>query len=266
MISQVPNNVTAKSSPSYPAWVTDELLRGYYDTEWGIPVTDERGLFEALSLEAFQVGLSWRTILARREAFRRAFEGFDPERVASFNEQDVARLLEDEGIIRNERKIRAVISNAKLTLRMRELAAASDSFPAERIPLPLIASSSAPNEAGRTESPQAKVPRTVRRRGRMLSIEELERMRERTLPDGTRVPGGLPAWLWSFAPNETIAPRTLEEIPTDTAESAVLAKSFKALGGVFLGPVTAYALMCAVGMVDAHLLDSHRRGCSGLFN
>lgn len=266
MISQVPNNVTAKSSPSYPAWVTDELLRSYYDTEWGVPVTDERGLFEALSLEAFQVGLSWRTILARREAFRRAFEGFDPERVASFNEQDVARLLEDEGIIRNERKIRAVISNAKLTLRMRELAAASDSFPAEGIPLPLIASSSAPNEAGRTEPPQAEVPCTVRRRGRTLSIEELERMRERTLPDGTRVPGGLPAWLWSFAPNETIAPRTLEEIPTDTAESAVLAKSFKALGGVFLGPVTAYALMCAVGMVDAHLLDSHRRGCSGLFN
>ena len=266
MISQVPNNVTAKSSPSYPAWVTDELLRDYYDTEWGVPVTDERGLFEALSLEAFQVGLSWRTILARREAFRRAFEGFDPERVASFNEQDVARLLEDEGIIRNERKIRAVISNAKLTLRMRELAAASDSFPAEGIPLPLIASSSAPNEAGRTEPPQAEVPRTVRRRGRTLSIEELERMRERTLPDGTRVPGGFPAWLWSFAPNETIAPRTLEEIPTDTAESAVLAKSFKALGGVFLGPVTAYALMCAVGMVDAHLLDSHRRGCSGLFN
>lgn len=266
MISQVPNNVTAKSSPSYPAWVTDELLRDYYDTEWGVPVTDERGLFEALSLEAFQVGLSWRTILARREAFRRAFEGFDPERVASFNEQDVARLLEDEGIIRNERKIRAIISNAKLTLRMRELAAASDSFPAEGIPFPLIASSSAPNEAGRTEPPQAEVPRTVRRRGRTLSIEELERMRERTLPDGTRVPGGLPAWLWSFAPNETIAPRTLEEIPTDTAESAVLAKSFKALGGVFLGPVTAYALMCAVGMVDAHLFDSHRRGCSGLFN
>lgn len=266
MISQVPNNVTAKSSPSYPTWVTDELLRGYYDTEWGVPVTDERGLFEALSLEAFQVGLSWRTILARREAFRRAFEGFDPERVASFNEQDVARLLEDEGIIRNERKIRAVISNAKLTLRMRELAAASDSFPAEGILLPLIESSSAPNEVGRTEPPQAEVSRTVRRRGRTLSIEDLERMRERTLPDGTRVPGGLPAWLWSFAPNETIAPRTLEEIPTDTAESAVLAKSFKAFGGVFLGPVTAYALMCAVGMVDAHLLDSHRRGCSGLFN
>lgn len=265
MISQVPNNVTAKSSQSYPAWVTDELLRNYYDTEWGVPVTDERGLFEALSLEAFQVGLSWRTILARREAFRRAFEGFDPERVAFFNERDVARLLEDGDIIRNERKIRAVISNAKLTLQMRELAEASDSFPAEGIPLPLIESSPGPNVAGRAELPQAEVPRTVRRRGRMLSVEELERMRERTLPDGTRVPGGLPAWLWSFAPSETIAPRTLEDIPTKTEESALLAKSFKALGGVFLGPVTAYALMCAVGMVDAHLLDSHRRGCSGLF-
>ena len=261
MISQVPNNVTTKSSLSYPAWVTDDLLRDYYDTEWGVPVTDERGLFEALSLEAFQVGLSWRTILARREAFRRAFEGFDPERVASFNEQDVARLLEDEGIIRNERKIRAVISNAKLTLQMRELAAASDSVPAVGIPLPLIASSPDPNEAGRAE-----VPRTVHRRDRMLSVEELERMRERTLPDGTPVPGGLPAWLWSFAPSKTIAPRTLEDVPTKTEESALLAKSFKALGGVFLGPVTAYALMCAVGMVDAHLLDSHRRGCSGLFN
>lgn len=112
-----------ENTPSYPMWVTDKLLRDYYDAEWGMPVTDERGLFEALSLEAFQVGLSWRTILARREAFRRAFEGFDPERVAAFTDQDVARLLQDEEIIRNERKIRAVISNAQLTLRMRELAA-----------------------------------------------------------------------------------------------------------------------------------------------
>ena len=132
-------NIPAKSlenTPSYPTWVTDELLRDYYDAEWGMPITDERGLFEALSLEAFQVGLSWRTILARREAFRRAFEGFDPERVAAFTDQDIARLLQDEDIIRNERKIRAVISNARLTIRMRELAAVPHETYAEDIRLP----------------------------------------------------------------------------------------------------------------------------------
>ena len=134
-------NIPAKpleNTPSYPTWVTDELLRDYYDTEWGMPITDERGLFEALSLEAFQVGLSWRTILARREAFRRAFEGFDPERVAAFTDRDVARLLQDEDIIRNERKIRAVISNARLTIRMRELAAVPHETYAEDIRLPLF--------------------------------------------------------------------------------------------------------------------------------
>lgn len=256
-------NIPAKSlenAPSYPTWVTDELLRDYYDIEWGMPITDERGLFEALSLEAFQVGLSWRTILARREAFRRAFEGFDPERVVAFTDRDVARLLQDDGIIRNERKIRAVISNARLTLRMRELAATARDASAEDIHLPLIAPSSTP-----TTTDSVEAPNTRRRRVRTLSDEDLNRMRERTLSDGTRVPGGLPAWLWSFAPSETITPYTLEDIPTDTPESALLAKSFKALGGVFLGPVTAYALMCAVGMVDAHLVGSHRRGCSGLF-
>lgn len=251
---------TFENTPSYPMWVTDELLRDYYDTEWGMPVTDERGIFEALSLEAFQVGLSWRTIHARREAFRRAFEGFDPERVAAFTNQDVARLLQDEEIIRNERKIRAVISNARLALRMRELAATPRDAYAEDIHLSLIAPSSTLTNTDSVEAPNAR-----RRRVRTLSDEDLDRMRERTLSDGTRVPGGLPAWLWSFAPHETIAPHTLEDIPTDTPESALLAKSFKALGGVFLGPVTAYALMCAVGMVDAHLVDSHRRGCSGLF-
>ncbi|WP_314362968.1 DNA-3-methyladenine glycosylase I [Rothia mucilaginosa] len=261
MTSQPAIPATAfENTLSYPTWVTDELLRDYYDTEWGMPVTDERELFEALSLEAFQVGLSWRTILARREAFRRAFEGFDPERVAAFTNQDVARLLQDEEIIRNERKIRAVISNARLALRMRELAATPRDASAEDIHLPLIAPSSTLTNTDSVEAPNAR-----RRRVRTLNPEDLDRMRERTLSDGTRVPGGLPAWLWSFAPHETIAPHTMDDIPTDTPESALLAKSFKALGGVFLGPVTAYALMCAVGMVDAHLVGSHRRGCSGLF-
>ena len=143
---------------------------------------------------------------------------------------------------------------------MRELAATPQGASAEDIRLPLISPACTPTTVDSAEAPNAR-----RRRVRALGHEDLERMRERALPDGTRVPGGLPAWLWSFAPSETITPRTLDEIPTDTAESALLANSFKALGGIFLGPVTAYALMCAVGMVDAHLLDSHRRGCSGLF-
>ncbi|HEX2116294.1 MAG TPA: DNA-3-methyladenine glycosylase I [Alphaproteobacteria bacterium] len=90
----------------------------YHDTEWGFPVDDDRRLFEKLSLEGFQSGLSWRTILAKRENFRAAFHGFDFHRIARFTERDVARLLKDEGIIRHRGKIEAVINNAK---RAREL-------------------------------------------------------------------------------------------------------------------------------------------------
>jgi DNA-3-methyladenine glycosylase I len=91
---------------------------GYHDTEWGFPVADDRRLFEKLSLEGFQSGLSWRTILAKRENFRAAFMGFDFDRVARFTQRDVARLLEDEGIVRHRGKIEAVINNAQ---RAREL-------------------------------------------------------------------------------------------------------------------------------------------------
>ena len=98
-----------------PAWAaSDPLLREYYDTEWGMPVRDERGLFERLSLEAFQSGLSWATILRKREAFRAAFEGFDPDRVAGYDERDVERLLADPGIVRNRAKILATVTNARV--------------------------------------------------------------------------------------------------------------------------------------------------------
>src|SRR5271169_4636030 len=79
----------------------DPLFERYHDEEWGFPVLDERGLFERMSLEAFQSGLSWRTILAKRDAFRAAFAGFDPTLVASYDDGDVARLLADAGIVRN---------------------------------------------------------------------------------------------------------------------------------------------------------------------
>src|SRR5438270_12535240 len=85
--------------------------RPYHDTEWGLPVTDDVRLFEKLSLEGFQAGLSWLTILRKREAFRRAFAGFDFRRVARFGPHDVGRLMADAAIVRNHAKIEAVISN-----------------------------------------------------------------------------------------------------------------------------------------------------------
>jgi DNA-3-methyladenine glycosylase I len=90
----------------------------YHDREWGRPVRDEVGLFERLCLEGFQSGLSWLTILRKREAFRRAFAGFDPAVVAGFGDGDVARLLADPGIIRNRRKVEATIANAHAVLAL----------------------------------------------------------------------------------------------------------------------------------------------------
>ena len=101
----------AESAPEY---------RAYHDGEWGFPVADDVRLFEKLSLEGFQAGLSWLTILRKREAFRAAFAGFDYSRVARFGERDVARLLADAAIVRNRGKIEAVINNAQRALELAE--------------------------------------------------------------------------------------------------------------------------------------------------
>jgi DNA-3-methyladenine glycosylase I len=98
----------------------DALYAAYHDDEWGFPVTDERGLFERVSLEAFQSGLSWLTILRKREAFRAAFAGFEPDAVARFGATDVERLLGDAAIVRNRAKIDATIANARATVALRE--------------------------------------------------------------------------------------------------------------------------------------------------
>ena len=182
-----------------PAWASvDPLLRDYYDTEWGMPVRDEQGLFERLSLEAFQSGLSWATILRKRPAFRAAFDGFDPDRVASYDDGDVGRLLGDAGIVRNRRKVEATIANAAATIALR--------------------------------------------------------------PDG-----GLAELVWSFQPAMTPTPRTHDEIPTTSPESVALARELKRRGFRHVGPTTMFALMEAVGIVDTHLVDSHRRGTSGVW-
>jgi DNA-3-methyladenine glycosylase I len=108
-------------SESSRCWESsDPAYNVYHDEEWGRPVTDERGVFERLCLEGFQSGLSWLTILRKRDAFRAAFAGFDPDAVAEFDERDVERLLGDAGIVRHRGKIEAAIANAQATVALRE--------------------------------------------------------------------------------------------------------------------------------------------------
>ena len=191
--------VTGDDGLARPVWAaSDAMLREYYDTEWGMPVRDERGVFERLSLEAFQSGLSWRTILAKRPAFRAAFADFDPDVVATFGDDDVERLMADAGIVRNRAKIRATITNAAATVAL-------------------------------------------------------------------RADGGLADLVWSFRPEVTPAPRTIAEVPTTSDESVALSKALRKRGFVFVGPTTMHALMEALGIVDTHLVGSHRRGSSGVW-
>jgi DNA-3-methyladenine glycosylase I len=109
-----------KARCAWAGMATDEQYRLYHDQEWGRPVTGERDLFERLSLEAFQSGLSWITILRKREAFRAAFANFEPAKVAEFGPADVARLMADAGIVRNLMKVNATIGNARALLALPE--------------------------------------------------------------------------------------------------------------------------------------------------
>lgn len=110
-----------KSRPRCPWPVYDDpLYLRYHDEEWGVPVRDDRKIFEFLVLEAFQAGLSWRCVLHKRENFRRAFAGFDPSRVAKFGARERKRLLADAGIVRNRLKVDAAIENARLFLNVKK--------------------------------------------------------------------------------------------------------------------------------------------------
>lgn len=110
-------------------WGTgDPLYVAYHDTEWGVPIHDDLRLFELLNLEGAQAGLAWITILRKRHGYRRAFDGWDPERIASYGEADVARLLADAGIVRNRAKVRAVIANARAYLSLTDAPGAFDRY------------------------------------------------------------------------------------------------------------------------------------------
>jgi len=197
-MSENPDLVIGEDGLARPTWGATEPLKSYYDSEWGMPIRDERGLFERLSLEAFQSGLAWVTILRKRESFRAAFADFDPDTVAAFDDADVERLMGDAGIVRNRAKVNATIANAAATVALRD-------------------------------------------------------------------EGGLADFLWSFQPAETPVPVRYADVPTSSPESVALAKALRKLGFRFVGPTTMFALMEAVGIVDTHLLGSHRRGSSGVW-
>lgn len=182
-----------------PAWASvDPMLMEYYDTEWGMPIRDEQGLYERICLEGFQAGLSWATILRKRPSFRAAFADFDPEVVAGFGDTDVERLLGDAGIVRHRGKIQSAITNARSTIALRD-------------------------------------------------------------------DGGLVDFVWGFQPTTTPRPTDQSEVPTVSDESKALSKALRKKGFAFVGPTTMYALMEAVGIIDTHLLTSHRRGSSGVW-
>jgi DNA-3-methyladenine glycosylase I len=164
---------------------TPEYLH-YHDREWGFPVADDSRLFEKISLEGFQSGLSWRTILAKRENFRNAFNHFDFNKVAKFTNRDVERLLKDEGIVRHRGKIEAVINNAKRAQEM---------------------------------------------------VDQH---------------GSLASFFWGYEPKAgTLAePQTV----STSEESIALSKALKKMGWKFVGPITVYAFMQAMGLVNDHVV------------
>lgn len=113
--------MNAKAAKSRCKWAeSDPLLREYHDIEWGVPECDSRALWELLMLEGFQAGLAWITVLRKRDAFRKAFRGFDPTKVARFSEADIKRLLQDPGIIRSRAKIEATIKAARIYVEMQK--------------------------------------------------------------------------------------------------------------------------------------------------
>jgi DNA-3-methyladenine glycosylase I len=110
------------------SWAKTDLSIAYHDREWGVPVHDDRTLFEFLILEGAQAGLSWETVLRKRENYRRAFDNFDPKKVAKYDERKVAKLLNDEGIIRNRLKVSSAIENAKSFLKLQKEFGSFDNY------------------------------------------------------------------------------------------------------------------------------------------
>jgi DNA-3-methyladenine glycosylase I len=145
----------------------DPLMTAYHDDEWGVPVHDDIELFERLALESFQAGLSWSTILRKREAFRAAFEGFDPSVVAAYDDADRGRLMADAGIVRNRAKIGATIGNAAALLDTAAEFGSFDAYLATMIPPPVrrLGSTARMGDIPATTDASDRLSADLRRRG-----------------------------------------------------------------------------------------------------
>ncbi len=181
-----------KSRCSWSA--TDPLYIKYHDTEWGVPLHDDSRLFEFIILDGAQAGLSWLTILKKRQNYRKAFDNFDPRKIARYDTRKVSELLANEGIVRNKLKINATIQNA----------------------------------------------------GSFLAVQKEF--------------GSFDNYIWRFVGGETIKNKwkTLEEIPSQTKESAAMSADLKKRGFKFVGPTICYAFMQAAGLVNDHVVDCFR--------
>ena len=180
-------------------WPRNPLDLAYHDTEWGVPLHDDRALFELLTLEGAQAGLSWSTILAKRENYRRAFDHFDVEKISRYDARKAAALLADAGIVRHRGKIAATIGNARAFLAVQK------EF------------------------------------------------------------GSFDRYLWPFVGGRPLVHRrrTMQDIPTRTAESEALSRDLLARGFKFVGPTICYAFMQAAGLVNDHLVSCPRhRACA----
>ncbi len=176
-------------------WCKDDpLYVAYHDEEWGRPERSSRALYEKLMLDGFQAGLSWIAILRKRQNFRDAFEGFEPERVAAFDAARIDAMMQNAGLVRNRAKLEGAVASAKA----------------------------------------------------YLAIEARE---------------GFSNYIWDFVDGRPIDnhPRSMSEVPAQTALSQRIAKDLKARGFKFCGPTIVYAFMQAVGMVDDHLADCFTR-------
>lgn len=176
-------------------WASSDLMIKYHDLEWGIPCFDDKILFEFIVLESFQAGLSWATILNKRENFKQAFEDFDYNKIAFFTEVNILKLLQNQGIIRHRGKIEAAINNAK----------------------------------------------------KFIEIQQKF--------------GSFSNYIWAFVNGKPIvnSHKLLSDLPAKTPLSEAISKDLKKHGFKFMGAVTVYSFMQAVGIVNDHTIDCFKR-------